>query len=64
MTIALPDHDDLPLLKTSMITQKSVCNNRKQQITAVDEKEMEKEKQVVIVSLFNQGDLFYNREFE
>ena len=64
VTIAPPDHNDLPLLKISMIRQKRIYNNNKQQLMAVEEEQMEKEKQVGIISSVKQKILFSDREFE
>ena len=64
MTISLPDHNDLPLLKMSMIRKKGIYNNKKQHLTAADKEVMEKEKEVGIISFFKQEDLFSDREFE
>ena len=61
MTIALPEHDDLPLLKIPIIRQKGIYNNKKQQLSAADEVENKKEKQDGITSLFNQEYLFSDR---
>ena len=36
----LPEYDDFPLLKMSIIRQKGIYNNRKQQLIAADEEEM------------------------
>ena len=64
VTIAPPEHDDLPLLKMSIIRQKGIYNNKKQQLTAADEETSMKEKQVGIISRFKQENLFSDREFE
>ena len=60
-TISPPDHDDLPLLKMSLIRKKGIYNNKKQQLTAADEEAIDKEKQVGIVSLSKQEDLFSDK---
>ena len=56
MTISPPEHDDLLLLKMYIIRQKGIYN--------IDERAMDEEKQVGIISLFKQEDLFSDRDFE
>ena len=45
----------------SLIRKKGIYNNKKQQLTAADEEAIDKEKQVGIVSLSKQEDLFSDK---